>query len=755
MPNPNTIRYSTATQSGALRKGNFYLGVTDRDYGPSNVTGYYSGATSSGYISYIWDGSEIRYNKSDNDTQLTNFYSGLETFKNFALPLNSWAIKRSDIVEITDGSVPPPNAGAKVWKCTVNTTSYANTLHRMWNFGDQNGIIGALGNYYYRYYFWASGTASNTATCSVQMDIADGGGVATVTQTIGTSSTWQLLSAIDYTGPNYNANKFMDMSFNSANGDIFYISSIHVVSLNVATASQLLSLQNLPFPGYIDYSATKPLTFTAASQCFLYAITKPTFFISNKTFEPIITDGLQLNYDASFVTSYPQTGDTWYNLNNTNNGTLTNGPTFSSANGGLIGFDGVDDHINLGTTPAIDFTGGLTIEVLVLFSSLGAGGWERFIDLTHTSSGTSITFCRNSTTTNIVFQVRNITGGDAQRRYVSTTNPIVTNQMLMFTTTLPGGTAGDPVSGCKMFRNGVEIAGGEQVAGEFPRVPTTITRNVCYIGRSPFVGNAYLNGRVYSVRMYNRVLSSSEILQNYQSSLPKMLNQNVVTGGLSLYLDAGYSTSFTTASNTWFDVSGYNRNGTLTNGPTFSSDGGGSILFDGVNDYVDNIGGVSNFSFIQNTGIFTISAWVKLTDLSTARYFLGNNDAATTSKGFYMGYTGASGTLRLTLTYGVSGQVTISVDRSNIFTDTNWVHVCCVGDGLLLRTYRNGTFIGSNSFGTFSTGDSTRTLSVGRINNVNSIYWKGNISEVSIYDRALSASEVSQNFNAQKSVYGL
>ena len=76
MPNPNTIRYSTATQSGALRKGNFYLGVTDRDYGPTNITGYYNGVTfSSGYLSYFWDGSEIRYNLASNDSQLTTFLS--------------------------------------------------------------------------------------------------------------------------------------------------------------------------------------------------------------------------------------------------------------------------------------------------------------------------------------------------------------------------------------------------------------------------------------------------------------------------------------------------------------------------------------------------------------------------------------------------------------------------------------------------------------------------------------------------------
>lgn len=315
---------------------------------------------------------------------------------------------------------------------------------------------------------------------------------------------------------------------------------------------------------------------------------------------------------------------------------------------------------------------------------------------------------------------------------------------------------GDPVSGCKLYKNGAQIAGAEQEAGVFPRVPTLFTRERSYIARSPIPSDKYINGDIYTFRMYNRELSSSEIFTNYQNTLTQLMNQDIVVDGLVLMLDGGYAGSFLTSSNTWFDVSGYNRNGALTNGPTFSSDGGGIILFDGVNDFVNNIGTASNFSFIQNTGIFTISAWVKLTDFSTARYFLGNNDGTTGAKGFYLGFNGSSGQLWLAITYGVSGQATLSAMRVNFFIDSNWVHVTCVGDGTSCQIYRNGSSFGSsNNFGTFSTGDSTRTLSVGRINNFNSSYWQGNVSQVSIYDRPLSASEVSQNFNAQKSRYGL
>ena len=78
---------------------------------------------------------------------------------------------------------------------------------------------------------------------------------------------------------------------------------------------------------------------------------------------------------------------------------------------------------------------------------------------------------------------------------------------------------------------------------------------------------------------------------------------NIVTNGLVLYLDAANYLSYTSGSTTWRDLSSSNNSGTLTNGPTFSSANGGSIVFDGVDDisihpsslYVDN---------------FTLSAWV-------------------------------------------------------------------------------------------------------------------------------------------------
>ena len=227
---------------------------------------------------------------------------------------------------------------------------------------------------------------------------------------------------------------------------------------------------------------------------------------------------------------------------------------------------------------------------------------------------------------------------------------------------------------------------------------------------------------------------------------------HIVTDGLVLSLDAGNTKSYPGSGTTWFDKSGNNRNGTLTNSPTFSS---GSIVFDGVDDFVDITGSLSTFSFIQNTGIFTVSAWIRLTDLAGgARYFIGNNRNSGTEKGFNIGYSGASGRLRYALTDGAVSILVVNAD--NYFLDSSWIFFTLIGNGTNSILYKNGIqFSVSSNFGTLSTGDSTRALAIGRANDISTLEWQGNISQTSIYNRALSAQEILQNYTATKSRFGL
>jgi hypothetical protein len=86
----------------------------------------------------------------------------------------------------------------------------------------------------------------------------------------------------------------------------------------------------------------------------------------------------------------------------------------------------------------------------------------------------------------------------------------------------------------------------------------------------------------------------------------------IVTNGLVLALDAANTKSYVSGSTTWRDLSGNNNSGSLVNGPTFNNANGGSIVFDGTNDYVD----VSNSTSLNPTTI-SIGAWFYLNSLVT------------------------------------------------------------------------------------------------------------------------------------------
>jgi hypothetical protein len=228
----------------------------------------------------------------------------------------------------------------------------------------------------------------------------------------------------------------------------------------------------------------------------------------------------------------------------------------------------------------------------------------------------------------------------------------------------------------------------------------------------------------------------------------------IVTNGLVLDLDAAKVASYPGTGTSWNDISGNNNNGTLVNGPTFSGIGKqASIVFDGVDDYVNDVGNVSTFSFIQNTGIFTISMWVKPAVLNKTHYFLGNTPTSI-EKGFFYGFNSSNG-LRFVIMRGNNSSV-LDFNPTSFISTTDWVNIIMVGNGSTVTVYKNGSsFQTSTGMSNFPTGDSTRVLNVGRITSYSSETFQGSISVSQIYNRALSADEVSQNFNALRGRYGI
>jgi len=234
----------------------------------------------------------------------------------------------------------------------------------------------------------------------------------------------------------------------------------------------------------------------------------------------------------------------------------------------------------------------------------------------------------------------------------------------------------------------------------------------------------------------------------------------VVTANIQLYLDPFLSGIVAPS---YPDLSAFARNGTLVNNPTVDTNfNGGNVLFNGVNQYI-SAGGVADFSFIQNTLQFTIEAWVKVNNASSRNWFLGNT-ATSSQKGFFFvldteGSIPATRQLRCNLCNGsgITGNILTIRTNNNAITDTNWHHIAVTLNGLGTGVwYIDGVAQTTIEGGTYTppTGNSTNVLEIGKLGGF-SLYYAGRIAPVRIYNYALTTAQITNNFNVERSRYGL
>ena len=213
---------------------------------------------------------------------------------------------------------------------------------------------------------------------------------------------------------------------------------------------------------------------------------------------------------------------------------------------------------------------------------------------------------------------------------------------------------------------------------------------------------------------------------------------NLVTDGLFLYLDAGNVQSYPGSGNTWTDLVG-SINGTLTNGPTFSSANGGSIVFDGVDDYVDT-GITTELNFIHTDATHEI--WVNYDVIENQA--IGAHD----SKRFYMGVVSTTEFI-----WGIQSANNWNSGASTVSAATdNWYMLTTVADGTTARGYFNGVNTNTTFTYTASTSYNPTGYHIGSLWNgtATSGHLDGKISMVKIYNRALTAAEIKQNYDAHR-----
>lgn len=225
---------------------------------------------------------------------------------------------------------------------------------------------------------------------------------------------------------------------------------------------------------------------------------------------------------------------------------------------------------------------------------------------------------------------------------------------------------------------------------------------------------------------------------------------NIIKDGLVLYLDAGSPNSFysPTAGTTWKDISGQGNNGTLTNGPTYSSANGGSIVFDGTNDYV-NIG--VDKSCNRLTDDFAVSVWLNRSSSGSFGNVIGDYYTNSTNTNFEW-QLGIDQTSFIILY--VVGTGYIFITSSGLGTNT-WINLVISRIGSTLTMYANSNSIATTT-NTTTFGSATGNLNIGIDGNNSSEAFKGNISNVLIYKgKGLTSNEVLYNYNTTKGRYGL
>ena len=218
---------------------------------------------------------------------------------------------------------------------------------------------------------------------------------------------------------------------------------------------------------------------------------------------------------------------------------------------------------------------------------------------------------------------------------------------------------------------------------------------------------------------------------------------DIVENGLLLCLDAGNPKSYPTTGLTWTDLSGNGNTGTLSNmdGTNFNSANGGSLTFDGSNEFVN----CGTINLQQN---FSLEIWAYHTSSFISTAYFGQGPSGITNQGLHVYYSDYLQRLNFNM-WSNDLQISSFPLRVNgwscfVFTYNHSTYVKQIYvDGVFTSTHTGQAYAGSGQF------------NVGRTFSAGPTYMNGRISIAKVYNRVLTAAEIQQNFIATRSRYGV
>ena len=442
---------------------------------------------------------------------------------------------------------------------------------------------------------------------------------------------------------------------------------------------------------------------------------------------------------------------TWVDMTgNGNNGTLVNNLTYNYSNGGSLVFDGVTNYT---TSPSLSGTSFPQNTGTISF-------WYNMDSNAPASTGLPIFDGYDNTRNHIFIRRYYISPYNLQVSCVSTTNGgtyvFVTNQIVSLgvwhniVVTYVTGTN----SSVKLYVDGILLNSG--TISDSTWKPTGQFVGFGFPLYAAFKGNGSV------LQIYNRVLSLSEVQQNYNAVKGRFgLGEN--TDGLILYLDASNPKSYVSGSTTWYDLSKSQNHYTLVNNPTFSNNG---IVFDGINQYA--IG--PSFYFDQNTSFTIEMFYVKLSPVLGLKQEIlagmnqsGFPDASGNSRvifGFYGTISGTPYNGRVNV-YDYTAQIDNWIDDV-VYDDSNNHQLAMIIDktNKFVKSYSDGGNIikqvGKDYPSNWTFGPQPIYLACRQaVDNLPRFNINAKIYSFRVYNRVLSDEELLQNYNAAKLKFGL
>jgi hypothetical protein len=724
----NAIKYNLSAETLALKKGNFWIGTGDVGKGPTSSTGFYNGLEppSGGFTIYLnkASGGPSIYTVS-NEAQLTALTNSISVSTNL--------IKNNNGGNFANGTLAPFNGSYGTLPTVVdisNDRPYNGSISTkaakfvtgggMSIYSDPSPFTMTAG-VTYTFSFWYKLANSNQTDIYFQnqggLGDMNGNFLASSSSFAKPTQTWQRCS----------------WTFTNVVNKIYFIIALN----NSSAGSELLTTEFTLTEGSMPGGPG----LTTSGNCLNWFATQTDKMVFNRDYPPIVTSGLTLNLDAGFSPSFAtipsnansSTVTPWYDLSGNNNGTLINGPTYSSTNGGAIVFDGIDDYItipdSLAPTPAVTMIFWINKSFTNYYLSIHSRN-NNAVNGSHTGIGygtpisssgwIQIGYMGDGTNNYFIINGTIYSGnGGSQFPYDSV------NSIVMFSMNNNGYFAGNnaPVTSLALTTSLGGYSGYQWLNRNYKTLGILSTSG----NRRPF------NGQMSNSLFYNRILSASEVSQNYYSILNSRM---IVTNGLVLNLQAGNLNSYPSGGTMWKDVSGYGNDFTMVNGPTFNSNNSGYFQFDGADDYA----------------YLAVNSSISVGTACSLEMVVKNDYAMRMGQGgsyWAYGFEGAG----FSHTCGGNGNI------SPYFMGSEFHHYVFTWNQAQNNhsMYRDGVLVYSftPTCGFNAGGGGFFVLGGARGNNGFQSYGSPHIAQLRLYGKILTNSEVEQNFNLMKGQYRL